>query len=281
MADDASRISRRQLLESAALAGVAGVLPGAASAAGQRHAFVLVHGTWHGGWVWRDVVERLRQEGHAVIAPTCTGCGDRVHLSRPDVGLDTHVQDVVNAIEFAEVDDFVLVGHSFAGVTITGVADRLRNRVRRIVFLDALVPRPGRMAAIVPDPETGEYPDWWRERAARFVDGYKMVLWDDYPVEMLVPPSSTEIIARLKRLITTHPARQWTDELVLKNGGWEGLSPAYIHCVGQTYRMSSDAMVGPARGVGWDFVELDAPRDAMLTHPDEVTRILIDLAHEV
>ena len=277
MAGDNSRISRRGLLKTAAAAGIAGALPGAARA-GRRHAFVLVHGTWHGAWVWQDVVDRLRDQGHKVIAPTCTGCGDRVHLSRPEVGLETHVRDVVNAMTFAEIDDVVLVGHSFAGVTITGVADRLRDHVRRIVFLDALVPRPGRMAAVVRDPETGEYPDWWQERAARFVDGYKMVLWDDYPVEMLVPPAETEIVARLKRLITTHPARQWTDELVLENGGWEGLAPAYVHCVGQSYRMSSDAMVGPARSAGWRFVELDAPRDAMLTHPAEVSQLLVDLA---
>ncbi len=239
-----------------------------------------MHGTWHGGWVWRDVAERLRALGHRVIAPTCTGCGDREHLSRPDVGLETHISDVVNAIRFAEIDEFVLVGHSFSGVTITGVADQLRDSVSRIVFFDALVPRPGRMAAIVRDPETGEYPGWWQERAARFLDGYRMVLWEDYPVEMLVPATESRIIERLQRLITTHPARQWTDELVLENGGWEGLNPAYIHCVGQAYRMSSDAMVGPARGPGWRFIELDAPRDAMLTHPDEVTGLLVELALE-
>ena len=96
-----------------------------------------------------------------------------------------------------------------------------------------------------------------------------------------MPATETAIVARLKRLITTHPARQWTDELVLENGGWEGLRPAYVHCVGQEYRMSSDAMVGPARGPGWRFIELDAPRDAMLTHPDDVTRLLVELADDV
>lgn len=270
---------RRRLLGSAVLAGVAATTP-VRAAADRKHAFVLVHGTWHGGWVWRDVAERLQASGHRVITPTCTGCGDREHLSRPDVGLETHIKDVVNAIRFAEFDDFVLVGHSFAGVTISGVADRLRDRVRRIVFFDALVPRPGRMAAIVPEPDTGEYPGWWQERAARFIDGYRMVLWDDYPVEMLVPAGETRIIERLRRLITTHPARQWTDELVLENRGWEGLGPAYIHCVGQEYRMSSEAMIGPARGPDWRFIELDAPRDAMLTHPDKVTSLLTELADE-
>jgi pimeloyl-ACP methyl ester carboxylesterase len=213
-----------------------------------------------------------------VFTPTCTGCGERVHLTGPEVGLETHIEDIANVIRYEELEDVVLVGHSFAGMTITGVADRLRERIRRIVFFDALVPRPGRMAAIPRDPDTGKYPEWWLERTQKFIDGYQMVLWEDYPVDMLVPPEETEIVARLKRLITTHPAKQWTDELVLEHGGWEGLAPAYVHCVGQKYRMSSDDMVGPARGPGWEFVELDIPRDGMLTHPELVADTLARLA---
>ncbi len=240
--------------------------------------FVLVHGTWHGGWVWRDVRALLQARGHRVFTPTCTGCGEREHLSSPDVGLETHIEDICNVIRFEELDDVVLVGHSFSGITITGVADRLRDRIRRIVFFDALVPRRGTMAAVSRDPDTGEYPDWWQERRKKFVDGHRMVLWDEYPVDMLVPPEMHAHVERLRRLITTHPARQWTDELVLEHGGWEDLRRAYVHCVGQQYQMSSEFMVGPAREPGWDFVELDAPRTAMMTHPELVADTLLELA---
>ncbi len=154
----------------------------------------------------------------------------------------------------------------------------MRDSIRRLVYFDALVPRPGTMSAISRDPETGEYPDWWQARARKFVDGHRMVLWDEYPVDMLVPPDMHEHVARLRRLITTHPARQWTDELVLEHGGWEGLRRAYVHCVGQQYQPSSDFMVGPARESGWDFVELDAPRNAMMTHPELVADTLLELA---
>lgn len=274
--------NRRRFLTTtaAALAGMAAASRsrGAEPEPTPGRTFVLVHGTWHGGWVWRDVRRLLRERGHRVFTPTCTGCGERVHLTGPDVGLETHIRDIVNVIEYEELDDVVLVGHSFAGMTITGVADRLRERIRRVVFFDALVPRPGRMAAVPRDPATGEYPDWWQQRRKNFIDGYQMVLWEDYPVEMLVPPEATEIVARLRRLISTHPARQWTDELVLEHGGWEGLGPAYIHCVGQQYRMSSDAMIGPARGPHWSFVELDIPRDGMLTHPGLVADTFARLA---
>ena len=240
--------------------------------------FVLVHGTWHGGWVWSQVATLLRTEGHNVITPTCTGCGDRVHLSTPEVGLETHITDIENSINWAEMDSVVLVGHSFSGLTITGVADRLKDRIQQIVFFDAIVPRPGRMSGVVKDSKTGEYPTWWQEREKKFIDGHKMVLWEDYPIEMLVPTSYSNQKSRLKKLITTHPAKQWTDELMLKNGGWEGLHRAFIHCAGQRYRLTSENMIGPARGSGWNFISLNIPRDGMLTHPELVTSQLIKLA---
>ncbi len=143
--------------------------------------YVLVHGTWHGGWVWRDVADRLIAQGHRVFTPTCTGCGERLHLTGPEVGLETHIDDIVNVIEYEELSNVILVGHSFSGITITGVADRLRERIERIVFFDALVPRPGRMSGVTKDLATGEYPAWWRARQQHFIEGYQMDLWQDYP----------------------------------------------------------------------------------------------------
>lgn len=229
--------------------------------------FVLVHGTWHGGWVWRDVRDILRADGHRVFTPTLTGTGERKHLMSPDIGLDTHIQDVVNVIEFEELDDVVLVGHSFGGLVITGVADRLRDRIARIVFLDALVPHPDRPGGVQRDPKTNEFPGWWQERAERFEDGYQMVFWEDYELKMLVPDEDEVSKAWLSRRITNHPARAWSDPLVLKNGGWVGLPRTYIHCAGQVYSPTSERMIGPAREPGWQFIEIDAARNAMVTHP--------------
>ena len=276
-------VRRRTLLKSGGLGltALSAAPSGAAQAAcapSSGSTYVLVHGTWHGGWVWQDVADRLRARGYRVYTPTCTGCGERVHLTGPDVGLDTHITDIAQVLKFEDLDNVILVGHSFSGITITGVADRLRDRIQRIVFFDAVVPRPGRMSGVARDPETGEYPDWWRQREKQFVDGYQMDFWTEYPIEMLIPAGFPHIDAKLRRLITTHPAKQWTDELVLKNGGWEGLNPTYLHCVGQAYRKSSDLMVGPARAPDWEFIELDVPRDGMLTHPDLVTHTLAAFA---
>ncbi|GGF60324.1 alpha/beta fold hydrolase [Alteromonas lipolytica] len=229
--------------------------------------FVLVHGSFQGGWAWQDVKAILQARGYCVYTPTCTGCGERVHLSQPDVGLNTHIDDIANVIKFEELDNIILAGHSYSGLTITGVADRYRDKIKHLVYFDALIPREGVMSGVMRDPVTGELPASWLKYAEKFEDGYKMNFWASYPAKMLVPESETEIIARLKRLITTHPVRQWTDVLTLENGGWQGLPRSYIHCVGQTYHKSSERMVAPAREPGWNFLEMNIPRNGMMTHP--------------
>lgn len=275
------KISRRQWLSGAsaasALASSKTSIHTSAALAKKVH-FVLVHGTWHGGWCWQWLAPLLEAEGHKVTRPTLTGCGERQHLIGPDVGLDTHITDILHAIEFAGAEDIVLVGHSFSGVTITGVADRLRGRIKHLVYFDALIPTDMRKAAVMRDPDTGRYPNWWLERAAKFEDGYKMSFWDDYPVRMLVQEDDAVNIARLKRYLTWHPAKQWTDELRLENGGWAGLARTCIHAVGQAYRPSSEAMVGPGRGKGWNFVELDVARNGFMTDPARLAKALLALA---
>src|ERR1700682_4081765 len=106
-------------------------------------AFVLVHGAWHGGGCWRRVADRLRAGGHAVFTPTLTGLGERAHLLRSGIGLDTHITDVVNAMTCEELTDVVLCGHSYGGFVISGVAERIAPAIRALVFLDAFMPRNG------------------------------------------------------------------------------------------------------------------------------------------
>ena len=106
--------------------------------------FVLVHGAWHGAWCWRDVVQGLTQAGHRVHAVTLTGVGERAHLLNADITLQTHIEDVVQAIECEELDEVVLVVHSYAGMIGTGVADRMAPRLRHLVYLDAVVPSPAK-----------------------------------------------------------------------------------------------------------------------------------------
>lgn len=109
--------------------------------------FVLVHGATAGGWVWRPVPSLLRAEGHEVYTPTLTGLGERAHLLSPEVDLGTHIQDVVNVLEFERLSQVILVGHSYGGVVVTAVAERIPERLAQLVYIDALVPADGESVA--------------------------------------------------------------------------------------------------------------------------------------
>jgi pimeloyl-ACP methyl ester carboxylesterase len=111
-----------------------------------RYTFVIVHGAWGGGWDWRTVDSMLTRRGHRVVRVSLTGLGERVHLASSDIGLSTHIDDVVNTMLWDDLRDVVLVGHSYGGMVITGVADRIPERIRRLVYLDAFVPDSGETA---------------------------------------------------------------------------------------------------------------------------------------
>ena len=117
-----------------------------AQLAGQQHrhhTYVIVHGAWGGGWDWRAVDSLLTRRGHRVVRVTLTGLGERVHLASPAIGLETHIQDVVNTIVWDDLRDVVLVGHSYGGMIITGAADRIPERIHRLVYVDAMLPDSG------------------------------------------------------------------------------------------------------------------------------------------
>src|SRR5437867_3729519 len=105
--------------------------------------YLLVHGGTTGGWMWKRLTPLLRAAGHEVFSPTLTGLGERSHLSNPQIGLETHIQDVLGVLEYEDIWSVILVGHSWGGMVITGVADRASHRLAHLVYLDATVPRDG------------------------------------------------------------------------------------------------------------------------------------------
>ncbi|MEO0997842.1 MAG: alpha/beta fold hydrolase [Pseudomonadota bacterium] len=273
-----AKTTRRALLGAGAALPLAAHAADAAATRAGGATFVFVPGTWHGGWAWTPLAEALRARGHRAFTVTCTGVGERSHLLTRDVGLATHVTDVCQLIEFEELNDVILCGHSFGGVTITGVADRMRDRISRLVYYDAFIPTPERPAWVMRDAN-GQWPEWWRKRREKFVDGYKMDFFAEYPIEMLVDPAEhPDVAALLQRRLTLHPARQWTEPASFDHGGWQGLPRTYLHCVGQTFRRSSEAMYGPALGKGWRFVVAPTPRVGMLTHTALTARLFDDVA---
>jgi len=265
------KLNRRDILSAAVVTGLAACTK--TTPPQIRHTFVLVHGTWHGGWVWKYVRNILEDQGHRVFTPTLTGCGEREHLSRPDIGLETHIQDIINVIEYEDLKDVILVGHSFTGVAITGVLDRLKSRIQHVCFFDALVPFGDRMSGAPRKPD-GTLEDYFVKRQSGFIDGYKMDMWADYPLKMLLPEDHPKA-EWVRSHITTHPAKAWMDILTVENGGWEDVPRSFIHCTGQKFAMSSEKMVGPARAPDWNFIELDIARDGMVTHPELVAQTFL------
>src|SRR5690606_11331804 len=120
-----------------------GILGFCGHASTQQTTHVIVHGAWGGSWAFKDVATQLQQKGNIVYRPSLTGLGERVHLSSPDITIQTNVLDVVNTILYEDLHDVVLVGHSFGGAVITGVADSIPERIKQLVYLDAIVPNDG------------------------------------------------------------------------------------------------------------------------------------------
>src|SRR5262245_54126895 len=134
--------------------------------------FVLVHGGAHGGWCYQRVARLLQDAGHVVYAPTMTGVGERAHLLSPDVDLDLHIRDIVAVLEYEDLRDVVLVGHSYAGMVITVVADRATERIGRLVFLDAANPSNGQSLADIAAPLMHA-----ARKHAQVIDGVELVLF--------------------------------------------------------------------------------------------------------
>jgi pimeloyl-ACP methyl ester carboxylesterase len=229
--------------------------------------FVLVHGAWHGGWCWVRVARLLRDAAHDVYTPTLTGLGERAHLARPEIDLDTHVQDVLGVLESEELRNVILVGHSYAGMVISGVAARAANRLGHLVYLDAFVPDSGKSLLDYAGPRA----ETMRESARTQGEGWR------------IPPLAPERFG-----VSSQRDREWlvrrlvpqplaTFEQPLAASGGDKLKRVYVYC-------SSPAM-GPfdhfAERVRedrkWQYHELKTGHDAMLTAAGDVTRILLGL----
>ncbi|WP_300609788.1 alpha/beta fold hydrolase [Trebonia sp.] len=231
-------------------------------------AFVLVHGAWHGGWAWRRVAPALRAAGHEVHAPTLTGVSDRAHLLSPAVGLGTHVQDVVALIEAYDLHDVVLVGHSYAGQVVTGVADRLPRRIARRVYLDAFVGDDGDAAiGLLPAAVAGHY----TESVAGSGFGWLI------PVRSLAVLGVTDDadLRWLTPRLTPHPWLSYTEPLRL-TGGHEAVPAAFVECTSWLRVFQPQADRAAARG--WPVHHIATGHEAMVTAPAELAGLLLTLA---
>ncbi|RVU14322.1 alpha/beta fold hydrolase [Methylobacterium oryzihabitans] len=239
----------------------------------EGHRFVLVHGAWHGGWCWRGVAGRLRAAGHAVFAPTCTGLGERAHLLSRDITLDTFVRDVAGVIEAEELDDVVLVGHSFGGLAISGVAEAMPGRIRHLVYLDAMVVPPGRAPFDVIPAGTAAA----RRRAAEDSSG-GLSLPPPPPAAFGV--SDPDLTAWMARRLTPHPLGTYESPLRVAGPIGAGRPRTYVDCTDPAYPALAGVKEWVRAQDGWGWREMATGHNAMMTAPDALTRLLLDLAAE-
>ena len=227
---------------------------------------LVCHGAWGGGWTWKKMHPLMRAGGHRLITPTYTGLGEREHLANPSIDLNTHIQDVLNVIRYEDLRDFVLLGHSYGGMVATGVADRARDRIAQLIYLDAFVPRDGQ--SLFDLNEAGRVP---MREAAKSGDGWR------------VPPSSTpsdtppEDVAWLSARRVPMPIKCFETKLELQNGE-PSLPRSYIYAT----RIAPDDTFGQfARRTksepGWRYVELDASHSPNVTAPEALMALLEEI----
>ncbi|MGN9907826.1 alpha/beta fold hydrolase [Phytohabitans sp. LJ34] len=227
--------------------------------------FLLVHGAWHSGRSWDRMVPLLESAGHRVLAPSLTGYGDKAHLLGPAVGLGTHIDDVAGLIEDERLDDVVLVGHSYSGMVISGVANRAPQRIAHLVFLDAMVPEDGETAVDVL-PITKQLIDL-------AVDGWRVPPMPEQPPPIgLFGVIDPDDVAWLRSMLSDHPARSLQEPVRLDNPAAHAIPRTHVHCVkGQPAGITRRPV--PA---GDRLRELPTGHDCMITMPVELARLLLE-----
>lgn len=232
--------------------------------------FVLVHGGWCGGWWMSRLANALRHRGADVFAPTLTGLGERAHLASPGIGLSTHVQDVLGALYYEDLREVVLVGHSYGGAVATGVADRARDRVQRLIYMDAFVLKDGQSLQDVRPPGMTEF---FIELARQSGGGWRVpspFTMEQFGVDL------PEDIAWNERGMVMHPLRTFVEPLTLRP---ETL-PVPVTYIRFTERSMGlfEQFSARARAEGWDYHEVQWTHAAPAVVPDECAELLIGVA---
>jgi pimeloyl-ACP methyl ester carboxylesterase len=235
---------------------------------------VLVHGAWHGGWCWARVLPLLRAAGHAAHAVTLTGVGERAHLLSPQIRLATHLQDVLNLVAAEELDDVVLVGHSYGGLVITGVADALQRQrpglLRHLVYVDAVVPLPGE--------------SWSSTHAPEVVAG-RVAAAEQSSGGLSLPAPDAEAFGLkgadrdwVNRRQTPQPFAVYRDPLEFDARRIAALPRTFVDCTSPPAANIAVSRKRARTQPGWQVVEVATGHDPMVSAPREFAQVLLDCA---
>jgi pimeloyl-ACP methyl ester carboxylesterase len=227
--------------------------------------YVLVHGAWHGGWCWSRVARALKESGAEVYTPTLTGLGERAHLASREVGLETHVADVLGVLEAEDLSGVVLAGHSYAGMVVTAVADRASARIARLVYLDAVVPRHGQCLY---DRAPAQVKAHFEEHARTGGEGWRVPV-TAASAQFLGLTREDDLRWVMPRL-TPHPIRTFREAVQLRSDP-AAVPRRYINCIGD--KPPGQPRTVQAEGIA-DYRELRTGHDAMVTAAQDVAALL-------
>jgi len=222
---------------------------------------VFVHGAWGGGWQYTKVQPLLEEAGHKVLRPTMTGLGERVHLGGPDVGLSTHIEDIVKVLEFEDLHEVVLVGHSYGGMVIAGVADRVPERIAKLVFFDAILPEDGESVASL----FGDAIDTMATAGGGGAEPWQLVpRWVE---EGKLPPVDVP-----------QPLLTFTEPIVLANPQAAQLPAVFLLTVEAGKEVDDfDVFADRARNRGWEVVEMEGSHNPHWFQPEAFVNVLLQI----
>ena len=233
--------------------------------------FLVAHGAWSAGWVWKKIRPLMRQQGHELVTPTYPGMGERSHLAHRDVDLETHITDVLNVLYFEDLTDVILVGHSYGGMVATAVADRAADRITQVVYVDAFVPRDGQ-SLLAFYTEEGRV----RMREAARLEGNG---WRVPPGPMPADSSAADVAWATPRRVM-QPLKTFEQPVHL-TGAIDRLRRTYIYCTrpapSDIFRQFAERARSEA---GWQYMEIDSSHNPHVTVPAALATLLDDLAHD-
>ena len=237
--------------------------------------FVLVHGTAHGGWCWRFVAPLLRTAGHDVYMPTLTGLGASSHLLHEinRISLDTHVEDVASMLAYEDLSDVVLVGHSYAGMVITGVAAREPKRLSKLVYLDAYLPFKGE----------NEISLWPPDQKEKYLADLAMgIRFRQPPTSSMLGITDPEMSKWVQERLTPHPYSTYEDpppaSAIPESDS--SIPRTYIHCTLGHFSSWMEPFAARARRLNWNVYTMETGHDVMITHPKELVEILLKIVNK-
>ena len=228
-----------------------------------KKTILVCHGAWSAGWAWKKMHPLMRAAGHRLVTPSYTGLGERVHLASPSIDLDTHIEDILNVIKYEDLRDIVLIGHSYGGMVATGVADRARDRVAQLIYLDAFVPEDGQSLLDLNESD--------RQRMQELVkDGGWRV-----PPRPISPDTEEADIEWLNARRVDMPVKCFDTRLKLR-GGKLTLPRSYIYATRITPADTFGQFAKRTKNeAGWRYYEIDASHSPNVTAPEALMGLLV------